>query len=76
MCLAMPGRVIDVPKPNTAVLDFVGITREAHVGLVGEVQVGDFLLVHAGCAIARLDEAGDFGSVAMWEELIRYAASS
>lgn len=76
MCLAMPGRVIELPRPGVAVLDFVGIAREAQVGLIGEVKVGDFLLVHAGCAIARLEEAEAHESTAVWEELRRYAASS
>ena len=61
MCLAVPGRVLtmhgDDPWGRTARVDFGGILKEVELSLVPEAHVGDYVLVHAGFAIARVDEA-------------------
>ena len=60
MCLAVPGRVITVDESRelrTARVDFGGVTREACLAFVPEAEVGDYVLVHVGFAIARVDEA-------------------
>lgn len=80
MCLAIPGRVIETQTcaPQMVVMDFLGVIRDVSTSFVDAVKVGDYLLVHAGCAIAKL--AGEPVIVgedsALWEELIKYAASS
>jgi len=56
MCLAIPMKVEQIEGP-TAVVDAAGTRRRVHIGLVDEVAVGDYLLVHAGYAIERVDEA-------------------
>lgn len=55
MCLAIPGRIerIDFPK---AVVDFKGLKKEVRVDLIENPKVGDFVLVHVGMAIQRVDE--------------------
>ncbi len=59
MCIAIPGRVIEVRK-NTATVDFSGNRIEAASGLV-DIAEGDRVLVHAGCIIQKLsEEDGDF----------------
>ena len=58
MCLAVPGRVISVEERETgrfARVEFGGIMREACLDLVPEAQLGDFVLVHVGYAISRMD---------------------
>jgi hydrogenase expression/formation protein HypC len=60
MCLAVPGKVIAVDGQGefrTARVDFGGVTREACLAFVPETEVGDYVLVHVGFAIARVDEA-------------------
>ena len=52
MCVALPGRVIEI-KEDVAVCDFNGNLVEARTGLV-EVQVGDYVLVHAGCILQKV----------------------
>jgi hydrogenase expression/formation protein HypC len=59
MCLAIPGRVLD---PGAAPLHlgrvaFGDVVKEASLALVPGVQAGDYVLVHAGAAIQRLDPA-------------------
>jgi hydrogenase expression/formation protein HypC len=60
MCLAVPGRVIAIDGEgefSTARVDFGGVTREANLAFVPDTTVGDYVLVHVGFAISRVDEA-------------------
>ncbi|MBL8221484.1 MAG: HypC/HybG/HupF family hydrogenase formation chaperone [Bryobacterales bacterium] len=69
MCLAVPGRVKSVtPDGNMRVakVDFGGVAREVNLTLVPEAEVGDHVLVHAGFAITRIDEAE---AARVWEAL-------
>jgi hydrogenase expression/formation protein HypC len=59
MCLAVPGRILestDVGISRIAKVEFGGITRQVNLDFVPEVQPGDFVLVHAGFAIGRVEE--------------------
>jgi len=56
MCLAVPMRIIDIDGENM-VAEIDGVRREASLMMLSEeVKVGDFVLIHAGFAISRLDE--------------------
>ena len=57
MCLAIPGRVVSIMpgEQSLAVVDFGGITRDVQLQFVPETRPGDFVLVHVGFAIARID---------------------
>lgn len=60
MCLAIPGKVLeayDSRGMRMAKVQFGGITREACLEYVPETLVGDYVLVHVGFAISRVDEA-------------------
>ena len=54
MCVAIPGRVIEV-EGTTAKVDFNGNSVKVNVGLV-EPEVGQYVLVHAGCAIEVMEK--------------------
>lgn len=60
MCLAVPGRVLEIDERAGLLrmgrVDFGGIVREVCLAYVPEVQVGDYVIVHTGFAIQRLDE--------------------
>lgn len=59
MCLAIPGKVVEICTQAgmaMARVQFGGITREACLSYVPETQVGDYVLVHVGFAISRVDE--------------------
>jgi hydrogenase expression/formation protein HypC len=60
MCLAVPGRVVSIegedPAFRSASVDFCGIRKTIHLAFTPEVQTGDYVLVHVGFAIARIDE--------------------
>lgn len=68
MCLAIPMRVKAV-EGNEAIVEVGGAEYRANVQLVDNVKVGDYLIVHAGFAIEKLDEEEAMKSLEAWEEL-------
>lgn len=59
MCLAIPGKVVETFAQNgmqMAKVQFGGVTREACLEYVPETKVGEYVLVHVGFAISRIDE--------------------
>lgn len=54
MCIAMPGKITHI-EGRKAKVDFNGNLIDVNVGLI-EPEVGDYVLVHAGCAIEKLDK--------------------
>jgi hydrogenase expression/formation protein HypC len=55
MCLALPVRVVEVRDGDKAVIDAGGVRKEVSVALVDAVQPGDYVIVHVGYALTRLD---------------------
>jgi hydrogenase expression/formation protein HypC len=55
MCLGIPGRVIEIEK-NVAKVDVGGLLREISIELCPEVSVGEYVLIHTGFAIQKVDE--------------------
>jgi hydrogenase expression/formation protein HypC len=57
MCLAVPGKLLTITAGDmpTGRVDFGGIVREACLACVPDARVGDFVIVHAGYAIRRID---------------------
>lgn len=69
MCLAIPGKVLEI-KGNIARVDFgYGTTREVDVTLV-DVKEGEYVLVHVGYAIQVLDEKEAEESLKLWREIL------
>jgi hydrogenase expression/formation protein HypC len=59
MCLAVPGKVIEIYQANGARMgkvDFGGVVREACLDFLPEIEVGEYTIVHVGFGISRLDE--------------------
>ena len=56
MCLGIPGQVVEPPIGGLARIDVSGVRREVSVAFVPDVQPGDWVLVHVGFALARIDE--------------------
>ena len=55
MCIAIPGRVEKVDYPY-AIVDFRGTKRKVRIDLVEDVKEGDYVLVHVGFAIQKIDK--------------------
>ena len=73
MCLAVPGRVVSIHKMS-ARIDFSGVQQVALIDLLPDVRVGDFILVHAGFAIQRLDPSEASEILAAFEEIAALGA--
>jgi hydrogenase expression/formation protein HypC len=54
MCLAIPMKIIDI-NGSIATAEVDGVTRQARLDLLPEAGLGDYVLIHAGLAISRLD---------------------
>ncbi len=58
MCLAIPAQVVQLfPGSDLAMADVSGIRRNVNIGLVDNVAPGDWVLIHVGFAISKVDEA-------------------
>jgi hydrogenase expression/formation protein HypC len=69
MCLAIPARVMSV-KGEKAQVDFgEGVLRDVNVTLV-DAKVGEYVLVHAGYAIQKMDEKDAKETLALWDEIL------
>jgi hydrogenase expression/formation protein HypC len=69
MCLAIPARVVSV-KGEKAQVDFgEGVLRDVNVTLV-DAKVGEYVLVHAGYAIQKMDESEAKETLALWNEIL------
>ncbi|MGA3167732.1 MAG: HypC/HybG/HupF family hydrogenase formation chaperone [Terriglobia bacterium] len=58
MCLAIPGKIVEKQERDGATLgrvDFGGVIREVHLDFVPEAEVGDYVIVHVGFALSRLN---------------------
>lgn len=72
MCLAVPGRVIEVAEEaglKVARVEFGGVVRKACLEYLPETAVGDYVLVHVGFAISRLSEEDAHETLRALEEL-------
>jgi hydrogenase expression/formation protein HypC len=72
MCLAIPGKVVESFEQRgmrMAKVQFGGIVREACLEYVPETQVGDYVLVHVGFAISRVDEEEAARTYKLLEEM-------
>ncbi len=55
MCLGIPGKVIEIEK-NVAKVDVGGVSRDISLDLCPDVSVGEYVLIHTGFAIQKVDE--------------------
>lgn len=55
MCLAIPARVVEIAADDQAIVDLGGVRKDISLALVEDVQVGDYVIVHVGYALTRLD---------------------
>ncbi len=72
MCLAVPGRVVSVTERDgttMAEVDFGGLRKEVCLAYIPDVQVNEYVIVHVGFAIQRLDEASAKQTLANFDKL-------
>ena len=69
MCLGVPMQVVKI-EGETALCEIDGVTREASLMMVEGIKVGDFVLIHAGFAIEKLDEQDAQQTLALFREIL------
>ena len=69
MCLAIPVKVVEVGADDTAMVDLGGVTKEISLALLSDVQVGDYVILHAGFALSKLDPEEAEKTLALFAEL-------
>lgn len=73
MCLAIPSKIISIDRDTgMGEIDTMGVSREANFSLVDEeIAVGDWVLVHVGLAISRIDADEAQKTLAMYQEILQ-----
>ncbi|PKW05712.1 Hydrogenase maturation protein HypC [Streptomyces sp. 1222.5] len=72
MCLAVPGKVVSIDHsadPLTGLIDFGGVQKQACLEYLPDVRVGEYVIVHVGFALQRLDEESARASLELFEQL-------
>ena len=72
MCLSIPSKIKSIdPERNTCVVDSMGVERSASLDLIDqEVKVGDYVLIHIGFAMNKIDEEYALESLKVYQEII------
>lgn len=68
MCLGLPAKVLNIDGNNSTV-EMMGVMSTISIELLENVKVGDFVLVHAGCAIQILDEEEALKTIEIFNEI-------
>jgi hydrogenase expression/formation protein HypC len=69
MCLAIPARVVELPFADTAIVDLSGVRKEISLALVDDISVGDYVIVHVGFALNKLDTDEAEKTLALFAEM-------
>jgi len=73
MCLSIPSKVVKIDKEcNVATVDTMGVTREAGLELMeeGDVKIGDYVLLHIGFIMNKIDETDALESLKVYNEIL------
>jgi len=74
MCLAIPAKIIRIDD-NMGTIDMEGTRREVSLLLLEDAKIGDYVIVHAGFAIHKIDEAEAKESLKVLRELVSFMES-
>jgi len=74
MCLAIPGRVVEIVDEagDIAKVEVGGVRRNINIALLDAVRVGDYVLIHVGFALSKVDEHEAAETLRLLEELGSY----
>ncbi|MEP6703934.1 MAG: HypC/HybG/HupF family hydrogenase formation chaperone [Acidobacteriota bacterium] len=74
MCLAIPGKIVEIvdAENHLAKVEIGGVRRAVNVGMLDDIIVGDYVLVHVGFAMSKIDETQAFETLRLLQELGSY----
>lgn len=71
MCLSIPSKIIKISEDNMATTDTMGIQREVSLDLMSdEIEVGDYILIHVGFAMNKIDKEEALASLEVYQEIV------
>ena len=78
MCLAVPGQVIAIEDDpmRTGTVSFAGITKSVSLAMVPEAVIGDYVIVHVGFAISKVDDAAARRSLELYRTMAESDSAS
>ncbi|MBU4446115.1 MAG: HypC/HybG/HupF family hydrogenase formation chaperone [Candidatus Marinimicrobia bacterium] len=71
MCLAIPMKVIEI-KDNEAIAEVGGVWYRANLTLLPDIKIGEYIIVHAGFAIEKLDEEAALETLKIWQDVSEF----
>ncbi|HEX7455081.1 MAG TPA: HypC/HybG/HupF family hydrogenase formation chaperone [Gallionella sp.] len=69
MCLAIPARIEQLIADNSAIVNLGGVRKEISLALLEDVAVGDYVIVHVGYALQKLDEEEALRTLELFAEM-------
>lgn len=76
MCLAIPVRVAEILDGDQAVVDLGGVRKDVSLALLDDVKVGDYVIVHVGYALQKLDPEEAEKTLALFAEMGAQASAA
>lgn len=70
MCLALPAQITQILDDDRAIVNLGGITKEISTALIEQINVGDYVILHVGFALTRLDEQEAQKTLALFADLM------
>jgi len=71
MCLSIPSKIEHIDENNIATVDTMGVKRKVSLDLIDEpVEVGDFVLIHVGFAMNKIDKERALDSLEIYKEIV------
>lgn len=71
MCLSIPSKVVEIDDNNMATVDTMGIKRYVSLDLIAdEINIGDYILIHVGFAMNKIDEEEALQSLGLYQEML------
>ena len=74
MCLAIPAQVVELRAGDNALVDLAGVRKEISLALVDGIAVGDYVIVHVGYALNKLDPEEAAKTLALYAEIGQFDA--
>ncbi len=72
MCLSIPSQIEEIDENNIALVDTMGVKRKVSLDLIDEpVEVGDFVLIHVGFAMNKIDKERALDSLELYKEIVQ-----
>ena len=72
MCLSIPSEILEIDEFNNALVQTLGVKRKVNLDLIDEpLQKGDFVLIHVGVAMEKIDKESATQSIKTYQEIVQ-----